>query len=112
MIHLTNDNIDQIIKEQNETGKYVFVDMYADWCGPCKMIEPIINELDAEYDGKVAFLKVNVDENPESAAKYRVRSIPTLMIFDTSGNVVKQSSGAMPKNQINEMIKNNTLFFL
>jgi thioredoxin 1 len=108
MIHLTNDNIDQTIKEINETGKFVFVDMYADWCGPCKKIEPIINELDTEYNGKVVFVKVNVDENPESVAKYNVRSIPTLMIFDTSGNVVKQFIGVLPKNQINEMIKNNT----
>ena len=101
MIHLEKDNLDEVILS---TGKIVLVDMYAHWCGPCKMIEPVLVELDKESDGKYEIIKVNVDENPLSAAKYRVRSIPTLMVFDETGNLVTQKSGAIPKKQILELM--------
>ena len=100
MIHLDNDNLEEVILA---TGKPVLVDMYADWCGPCKMIEPILIELDAESKGKFEIIKVNVDENPESAAKYRIRTIPTLIVFNEDGKILNQKSGAMPKNKIVEL---------
>lgn len=99
---LTNDNLNQLI---SESGKVVLVDMYADWCGPCKMITPIIEELSKEYDGKLEIIKVNVDENPVSAAAFSVRSIPTLLVFDKTGELVKKHSGAIPKIKIVELFE-------
>ena len=74
----------------------VLVDFWADWCGPCKMIAPIIEDLAEEYDGKVKFAKLDVDSNPSIAMTYGVRSIPTLLIFD-GGSPVGQIVGAVPK---------------
>ncbi|MQG88496.1 MAG: thioredoxin [SAR202 cluster bacterium] len=75
----------------------VLVDFWADWCGPCKMIAPVVEELAGEYDGKAKFVKLNVDYNPETSAKYGVRSIPTLLIFK-GGAPVGQVVGAVPKS--------------
>lgn len=77
----------------------VLVDFYADWCGPCKMVSPIVEELAAEYEGRIKVGKINVDESPETAAKYRVMSIPTLL-FIQGGEVVDQIIGAVPKKKI------------
>ena len=74
----------------------VLVDFWADWCAPCKMIAPIVEELATEYDGQVRFAKVDVDANPEAATKYGVRSIPTLLLFK-NGQAVEQVVGAVPK---------------
>jgi thioredoxin 1 len=74
----------------------VLVDFWAEWCGPCKMIAPVVDELANEYDGKVKFTKLNVDFNPQTSAKYGVRSIPTLLIFK-NGAPVDQVVGAVPK---------------
>jgi thioredoxin 1 len=103
MIELSNDNLNQLI---SESGKVVLVDMYADWCGPCKMITPIIDELSKEYDGKLEVIKVNVDENPVSAAAFSVRSIPTLLVFDKTGELLKKQTGAIPKMKIVELFEN------
>lgn len=85
----------------------VVVDFYADWCGPCKMMSPIIDELAAQYEGKVKIGKVNTDENRAVASKYNVMSIPTI-IFIKDGKVVETSVGALPKaildQKINTMI--------
>tara|TARA_B110000438_G_scaffold106176_1_gene104476 strand:+ start:389 stop:751 length:363 start_codon:yes stop_codon:yes gene_type:complete len=75
----------------------VLVDFWAEWCGPCKMIAPVVEELAGEYEGKAKFVKLNVDFNPETSAKYGVRSIPTLLIFK-SGAPVGQVVGAVPKS--------------
>ena len=77
----------------------VLVDFWAEWCGPCKMIAPVVEELASEYDGKAKFVKLNVDFNPETSAKYGVRSIPTLLIFK-GGAPVGQVVGAVPKQHL------------
>ncbi len=75
----------------------VLVDFWAEWCGPCKMIAPVVEELANEFDGKAKFVKVNVDFNPQTSAKYGVRSIPTLLIFK-GGAPVGQVVGSVPKS--------------
>ena len=75
----------------------VLVDFWAEWCAPCKMIAPIVEDLSNEYDGKFKFVKLDVDDSPETAAKYGVRGIPTLLIFH-GGQPVDQLVGAVPKN--------------
>ncbi len=81
----------------------VLVDFWADWCGPCKMLSPIIADIAKEYEGRVKVGKVNVDEEQELAMKYRVASIPTLVLFK-DGQAVKRSVGAVPKSQIESML--------
>ena len=77
----------------------VLVDFWADWCMPCKMIAPIVEELSQEYDGKFGFAKVDVDSNPKTAMNYGIRSIPTLLIFK-DGKPVDQIVGAVPKGAL------------
>ncbi|MCG8376765.1 MAG: thioredoxin [Chlorobiales bacterium] len=86
-----------------DSGKVALVDFWAAWCGPCQMLGPVIEELAGEYEGKAVISKLNVDENPNTAAQYGIRSIPTMLIFK-NGEVVDQMVGAMPKNMIAEKI--------
>jgi len=81
----------------------VFVDFWAEWCGPCRMVGPVVEELSGDYDGKIKFVKVNVDEANALASKYNVFSIPTLMIF-IKGEVIAQQVGAASKETYKNMI--------
>jgi thioredoxin 1 len=81
----------------------VVVDFWAEWCGPCRMISPSLEELASEYDGKVTVAKMNIDENPQTPTRYGVRGIPTLMIF-RNGQVTATKIGALPKTKIKEWI--------
>ncbi len=84
----------------------VVVDFWAEWCGPCKMIAPALEEISAELGGKVKIAKVNIDENPEIAAQYGIRSIPTLMMFK-GGEVADMKVGAVPKSALSSWISGN-----
>ena len=91
---------------KSEVAKYpvMLVDFWAPWCGPCRMVSPIIEQLAKEYSGKVAFGKVNVDENQMISASFGIQSIPTMMIFK-NGKAVDVMIGALPKAQIENKIK-------
>src|SRR3990167_2092687 len=82
-----------------QADKPVLVDFWAPWCGPCKSIAPVLDELAKEYEGKVTFLKLNVDENNETPAKYGVRGIPSLILFN-NGDVAGTKIGMQPKSQL------------
>jgi len=82
----------------------VLVDFWAEWCGPCKMLSPIVDEVANEMQGKMKVVKVNIDESPEAPTKYGVRGIPTLMIFK-GGEVVDTRVGGMPKTQLVEWLE-------
>lgn len=98
-IELNDSNFDQIVK----TDKTVLVDFWAEWCGPCKMIGPIVEELAGDYEGKAVVAKLNVDENPQTAAKFGIRSIPTLLVFK-NGQVVDKQVGAVPKSVLSQKL--------
>jgi thioredoxin 1 len=95
-ITLTDDNFEtEVIK----SDKPVLIDFWAVWCGPCRMIAPIVEELSVEYDGKIKIGKLDVDENQQTSIKFGVRSIPTLLIFK-DGQLKDTIIGAVPKNHI------------
>lgn len=100
------NGIDQWQHEVIDSETPVFVDFWAEWCGPCRMVSPAVEELSKEYDSKVDFVKVNVDQNNELASKYNVFGIPTLSIFK-NGKVIAQTVGAISKDKIKDFIDKN-----
>jgi len=95
----SSQQFDKILQSPN----VVFVDFWAEWCGPCRAVSPVVDELYKEYEGKVDFVKINVDDNGKLAQKYNVSSIPTLAIFK-NGKIVSQKSGAATKESFKTMI--------
>ena len=100
-IELTDSNFEELVLKSD---KPVMVDFWAEWCGPCRMVGPVVEELAKEYDGKAVIGKVNVDNNPQTAMKYGIRSIPTIL-FLKNGEVVDRSVGAVPKSQLADKLE-------
>ena len=101
--HVSKDSFDEDVLKSERP---VLVDYWAEWCGPCKMIAPILDEIAEEYGEKVKVCKVNVDENQETAARYAVRGIPTLMLFK-NGDVEATKVGALSKSQLAAFLDSN-----
>ncbi|MDF1545584.1 MAG: thioredoxin [bacterium] len=99
-VTITDDSFEQ---EVLKSGTPVIVDFWATWCGPCKMIAPILEEIAGEYSGKVKVAKLDVDSNNKTAAQYNIMSIPSLLFFK-NGEVVDQVVGAIPKAQLSQRI--------
>ena len=96
--------LDADINEAMKKYPTLVVDCWAPWCGPCRMVGPIIEELATEMKGKIAFGKLNVDENPQTSMKYKIMSIPTMLVFK-NGALVDQFVGAMPKEMLLQKLK-------
>ena len=99
-----HDVTDQTFEQEViKADKPVLVDFWAPWCGPCRMVAPIVEELAGEYEGQVSFYKLNTDENPQVSARYGIRSIPTLLVFK-NGEPVQQIVGFRPKGDLKKRL--------
>lgn len=103
IVKLSDDNFEE---EVLKAGDPVLVDYWAEWCGPCKMIGPILEEVSEEFDGKVRIAKLNIDDNPNTPPKFGIRGIPTLMLFK-DGAVEATKVGAVSKSELVAFINNN-----
>jgi thioredoxin 1 len=97
-VKLNDTNYDEFV-----SSGLTLVDVFADWCGPCKVISPIIDELSSDYQGQVVFGKLNVDEAKDKTTELGVRNIPTILIYK-DGQIVERNTGAVSKNQLKELI--------
>ncbi|GFM33873.1 thioredoxin [Desulfovibrio subterraneus] len=104
-VQVTDSNFEAEILKSNIPA---LVDFWAPWCGPCRAMGPVIDELAAEFEGKVRIAKMNVDENPATPSKYGIRAIPTIILFK-NGEVVEQITGAVSKSSIKDMISQKAL---
>jgi len=98
-LEITDSNFNEVINSDQP----VLVDFWAEWCGPCKMIAPVVDELASDYDGKAVVGKVDVDSNPEVAGKFGIRSIPTLLVFK-NGEIVDKQVGAVNKSVLSQKL--------
>ena len=103
IVHASDDNFES---EVMNADRPVLVDYWAEWCGPCKMIAPILDEVADSYGDRLKVVKLNIDENPETPPKYGIRGIPTLMLFK-NGNVEATKVGALSKSQLTAFIDSN-----
>lgn len=103
IIHLTDDSFDTDVLKADGA---ILVDFWAEWCGPCKMIAPILDEIADEYQGKLTVAKLNIDQNHGTAPKYGIRGIPTLLLFK-NGEVAATKVGALSKGQLKEFLDAN-----
>lgn len=103
IVHVTDDSFEEEVLKSPDP---VLVDYWADWCGPCKMIAPVLDEIATEYAGRVKIAKLNIDENPGTPPRYGIRGIPTLMLF-RGGEVEATKVGAVSKSQLTAFIDSN-----
>lgn len=103
IVHVTDDNFESEVLQSSEP---VLVDYWAEWCGPCKMIAPVLDEIAGEYQGRVKIAKLNIDDNPNTPPRYGIRGIPTLMLFK-DGEVEATKVGAVSKSQLTAFIDSN-----
>ncbi|MDJ0740885.1 MAG: thioredoxin TrxA [Gammaproteobacteria bacterium] len=103
IVHVTDDSFESEVLQSSDP---VLVDYWAEWCGPCKMIAPVLDEIASEYDGRVKIAKLNIDDNPNTPPRYGIRGIPTLMLFK-DGEVEATKVGAVSKSQLTAFIDSN-----